>query len=548
MTIIPKHAILLAPMLVAWAAAQTAPAPNPKDEKCSLEGRVVNASGGAPIKKASLTLASSGSPLGATKTETDDEGHFAFRDLDPGRYTLTGEKAGFARQAYGARSNPSTGRALVLSKGQQTKDLVFKLTPAAVITGRLLDEEGEPVPNAIVMASKTLYQHGEPQLTPVGSAGANEMGEYRIGGLAAGSYVLAASNRTALSGLTGSSNKPAGEGPERDYVTTYYPNSVDPASAAQVQVAPGAEMAANIRLAKADTVRVGGKVSGALEGKQVLLLLVPKSGGSMQQLASGRSAAAKPDGTFEIAGVTSGAYTLTVISEDMSGMPLFSSQGIQVGKERVEGVAMRFAAAGEITGAVAVDGPAPVAFKSMKVTLAAPPGAKALTTPMATVGDDGKFVLKNVLSARYLAEVTGAPETSYVKSVKLGGQDTPDEGFDFAGGAAGPLQIRVSLSGAEVSGAVRDADDNPSADATVVLMPDSRRASLYRETRTGKDGTFSFKGVAPGEYKTLAWEDVETAAYKDPEYLNKVGSKAEAVSLQESDKKSVSLKAIPWQP
>jgi len=93
---------------------------------------------------------------------------------------------------------------------------------------------------------------------------------------------------------------------------------------------------------------------------------------------------------------------------------------------------------------------------------------------------------------------------------------------------------------------VRDADDNPAADATVVLMPDSKRSSLYRETRTDQKGSFSFKGVAPGEYKALAWEDVETAAYKDPEYLNKVGSKAEALSLEEHGKKDASLKVIPW--
>ena len=548
MTIIPKHAILLAPLFLAWAAAQTPPAPNPKDEKCSVEGRVVNASGGDPIRKVSLTLAQSGTPLGATKTETDDNGRFAFRDLDPGRYTLTGEKAGFARQAYGARSNPSSGSALILSKGQQTKDLVFKLTPAAVITGRVLDEDGEPVPNAIVMASKTLYQRGEPQLTPVGTASANEMGEYRIGGLSAGSYVLAATNRTALSGLSGSSNKPAGDGPERDYVTTYYPNSVDPTSAVPVQVAAGGETSASIRLMKADTVRVRGKVSGAAEGKQVLLMLMPKSAGSMQQLASGRSAAAKPDGTFEIAGVTPGGYTLIGISEDPNVFIRFSSQEIQVAKEHLAGVTLGLAAAGELAGTVTVDGPAPAALKNMTVTLAAPPGAKSIATPTGPVGEDGRFTLKNVAPARYLAQVSGGPESSYVKSVRLGGQEASDEGFDLAGGAGGPLQIRLSLAGAEVTGAVRDADDNPAADATVVLMPDSKRASLYRETRTGKDGSFSIKGVAPGEYKALAWEDVETAAYKDPEYLNKVGGKAEALSLKESDKKSVSLKVIPWQP
>jgi hypothetical protein len=153
-----------------------------------------------------------------------------------------------------------------------------------------------------------------------------------------------------------------------------------------------------------------------------------------------------------------------------------------------------------------------------------------------------------VAPARYLAQVSGGPESSYVKSVKLGGQEASDEGFDIAPGAGGPLEIRLSLTGAEVSGVVRDAEDHPQADATVVLMPDSRRASLYREARTGKDGSFSLKGVPPGGYKALAWEDVETAAYKDPEYLKKVGGKAETLALEENGKKSVTLKVIPWQP
>jgi hypothetical protein len=276
-------------------------------------------------------------------------------------------------------------------------------------------------------------------------------------------------------------------------------------------------------------------------------MLVPKGEGSVQRVTGGRSATAQPNGAFDIAGVTPGAYTLAAISEDANGGVRFCSQEIQVAKEHVDGVALGFVASGEIAGVVAVDGPPPAAFKNIRVTLSAPPGAPNFSTPTAPVGDDGKFTLKNVPPSRYQAQVTGAPDTSYAKSVKWGGQDAPEEGFDFAGGSGGPLQIRLSLSGAQVSGAVRDADDNPQADATVVLMPDSKRASLYRETRTDKDGSFSFKGVAPGEYKALAWEDVETAAYKDPEYLKKVEGKAEALSLKEDDKKSVSLKVIPWQ-
>jgi hypothetical protein len=46
-------------------------------------------------------------------------------------------------------------------------------------------------------------------------------------------------------------------------------------------------------------------------------------------------------------------------------------------------------------------------------------------------------------------------------------------------------------------------------------------------------------------YTVLAWTDIETGAYQAPELLKRYESKAEKLSLKESDRKTLSLKAIP---
>ncbi|HEU0140054.1 MAG TPA: carboxypeptidase-like regulatory domain-containing protein [Bryobacteraceae bacterium] len=542
------HTILCTALFAASAAAQaflpqsnTAPVQNGKS---SLEGLVVNALTGAPLTKVSLTLMRGGTALGGIKTESDDQGRFAFRDLDPGHYTLMGDKAGYARQAYGARSNPTSGSALLLSAGQTTTDLVFKMSPGAAIFGKVFDEDADPVTGVSVMIARTLYKNGDAQLVSAGSASTNDLGEYRIGGLTSGTYVVFAAKRTASTGLTAAWNNPAPDGPERDYVTTYYPNSLDPTNAAPVSVTQGAEVGGiNIRLAKADTFRVRGKVSGGAEGKRTMAMLAPKIGSKSATGAfTARSAVARGDGSFEIAGVTPGEYTLVSFSGDLSSGMLIGSKDLQVGREHVSDVALRLGAGGEVTGSIEMEGPEPADFKNLKVTLNVAPGAVNLSAPSSPVSVGGRFALKDVPSAQYQAQVIGAPGNSYVKSVKYNGE-TRHDGFTFTGDG-GELHITLSPAGAQVEGMVLKAENEPALDATVVLIPASGRSSLYREARTDQKGAFSFKGIAPGEYKALAWEDVETAPYKDPEYLKKVDNSAEALSLKENDHKRVSLKVI----
>jgi len=67
-----------------------AQAPDAKpDDKCSVEGTVLNSATGEPVKKARVTLAPIAPRTDAYAATTDASGHFLIDEVDTGRFTLT---------------------------------------------------------------------------------------------------------------------------------------------------------------------------------------------------------------------------------------------------------------------------------------------------------------------------------------------------------------------------------------------------------------------------------------------------------------------------
>jgi protocatechuate 3,4-dioxygenase beta subunit len=100
-------------------------------------------------------------------------------------------------------------------------------------------------------------------------------------------------------------------------------------------------------------------------------------------------------------------------------------------------------------------------------------------------------------------------------------------------------------SGAQVEGVVLGPEDKPMAGAVVAFIPESTRESHYRSATTDHDGTFRVKGVPPGKYKLIAWEDIEPGAYRDPEFVKPLEGQAQALAFEENGQAKVTLKAIP---
>ena len=137
------------------------------------------------------------------------------------------------------------------------------------------------------------------------------------------------------------------------------------------------------------------------------------------------------------------------------------------------------------------------------------------------------------------------PANTYVESVQLGRQEMAEEGLELGGASTEKLAIKLQPGAAQVDGVIRGQDDKPISGVTVALIPASKRYLLYQSTFTDQNGAFNFKGVTPGDYKLLAWEEIEPNAFQDPEFLKPFESKAESLSLKRNDHKAVSMKAIP---
>ncbi|MEO7145353.1 MAG: carboxypeptidase-like regulatory domain-containing protein, partial [Bryobacteraceae bacterium] len=304
-------------LCAAVAAAQQLPQPDAK-EPAGIEGRTLNAAG-EPIRKANLTLRPMDTKPGEASVQpyaatSDAEGKFAFEAVEPGRYQLWAERPGYMRQAYGAKRNPMQGTMLTLSAGQHMKDVNITLMPQAVISGKVTDEDGDPVARVQVRSMRQAYMNGKRQLLPSGGGTTDDTGEFKMTGLSPGRYYLSAA--PMRNGFFGENARPAtrpaaGEAakPEEAYVATYYPGVTDATAATPIEVAAGRDLPGiNIRLQKSQVFRVQGKVAGGVPNQSVQrlrVMLMPKDGfmGSIGSISSGIG----KGGSFDLHGVAPGS-------------------------------------------------------------------------------------------------------------------------------------------------------------------------------------------------------------------------------------------------
>jgi hypothetical protein len=530
--------------------------------KAVVSGFVTKDPGGEGVKKALIELIAENQNEGGGNCTalTGVDGNFRIENIAPGRYHLFVERAGY--QEIDKRHRRTEGRVLALAAGQELRDLVIRLQAAAVVEGRVTDEDGDPLAEAQVAILRQTFVSGRSHWEQVGAERTNDLGEYRIGGLAAGSYFVSVTpppDFRSLIEATGSAPVAAprttfSEKVATAYQTTYYPGTRDRGQAAPIQLHGGDDFPVNFSLTPSPSLTIRGSVVGLPPGATATIMLQSKDFNLMLNGAEMRK-----DGSFEIRDVSPGSYTILATVENAPA-PMMARQALQVTSANVEGVRLAPQTGGTVRGRLRMESNAAARPDPSQVFLLLHSadgdddefGSFILGDGfdnVAHVNADGSFEWKNVPAGHYSVQISDASAMPdwFLKSVGGGGRSMADEGFSVSGGTI-TLDVLASANGGVAEGVARNQKDEPVADAVVVAVPEARWRShpdRYRKAVTDQSGRFSLRGLPPGDYTLFAWESVDGEAYYNPEFLRSYEGQGKALHVNEGERVSSQLKAIP---
>jgi hypothetical protein len=492
-----KPAVLF--LLVLGAAAQ--------ERNGSITGVVSDSVSHQPLRKVMVSLALGNQPLGPDAS-TDDSGAFEFHNLKPGQYQL-----GVARRDYPA------GKIIMVSPSENPDPLKIELIPGARVSGRILDEDGDPLIGCGVQARPA--EHPEQII----AQSADEPGEYRLFGLRPGKYIMA-----VQCVVPAFQPRPFSAGPDPPpslaYPLQFYPAAADAASAEPVELAAGIEKAGvDFRMRPAHVTQVRAAIapsSAGWHGRDLFGGLVRPgdlSGNGFEPMTPDSS------GAFQFPQVFPGSYVLLVTSLDQENR-IGAIERIEVKDQPINTVIELKHAIG-IHGTVELESGA----KSANVQLTQihiqlrpeyPADGGPISVADASVKQDGSFTVNSVIPVEWRIYAIGA--SVFVKSVWLGTKQSSGPMLDLSSGSADTLKIVLSANTASIHGTAPPG-------TTVAYRDLDNKLSYWLSVQAEEGGEFRIEGLAPGRYRVAAGESY----YAIPE-----GSGRE-IAVQEGETATVDL-------
>ncbi len=559
----PIFTSILIVLVSALAPAQdsaTAKAP----AHATVDGIVTKEPGSEPVKKALIELIAENQSEGGDYTAiTAPDGVFHIEGVLPGRYHLFVERTGLLDSDK--HRSRTEGRILTLSAGQELKDLQIRLQAAAVVRGRVTDEDGDPLPDAQVAVLHQTYSSGRSRWEQIGGERTNDLGEYRVANLPAGNYYVSVSPppdfRSLIEGAGAfDQHKPgAPDKPALTYQTIYYPGTTDRSQAAPIPLHAGDDFPMNFSLTPTPSLSIRGSVVNLPPHASASIMLQSRD---FNLVLNG--AEMHKDGSFVIHDVAPGAYTILATVEN-SPVSMTARQALQVVSSNVEGLSLSPQPGATVRGRLRIEASNDAKSNTARfdptqvfLGLQSIEGDESTSgfpfgngfTSLTHVSPDGSLEWKEVPPGDYYVQLIGSAENMqdwFVKSAGSGGREADDSAISVSGGSM-TVDLIVNTQGAVVDGVVADAKGQPLPNVVIVAVPEARlrsRIDRYRKTVSDQSGHFTLHGLRPGDYTLFSWENIDGEAYYNPEFLKTYEGQGIAVHVSEGDHKSVQVQAIP---
>lgn len=489
-------------------------------QTATLQGTVVDLVSGQRLPNAQIYLTGSGN----SRATTDESGRFVITDLSPGDYKVEVSLEGYFWLK--GRSGPS---AFTVRAGD-LRNVSYSLTRGSAISGRVLDFNGETDSGIGVAVYRAEFRNGirslAPLNAPVGtraSTSTDRRGEYRLYGLEPDDYYLVAGGGETL---------------------TYYPGTPNASAAIPLNLAPGRDLSGvNIALVRSRLFAVTVEVPQATDSLSVAgANFRPRDPSKLQEIffSSGLRAVGndryvtrlKP-GEYELVWTLprpprlSGRVTFDIVDHDVDLGRLELSPNVTI-SGRVQFSDARVQANG--------------------VRIQMIPAASRTSAIAASLSPDGTFTFSEVTEGEYWLDPVLPREYRdvYVQSVRYG-RRVPERGDIFVGKISEGLLEIVLGAGSTVSGTVRNARGEPAPYSSVLLYAASGiynpRSSKTAET--DQYGNFVIPGVAPGQYRAVAWESGLPSLHLDPEFQRTLTPRAMSVVVRSGSSTVADLRLTP---
>ena len=268
-------------------------------------------------------------------------------------------------------------------------------------------------------------------------------------------------------------------------------------------------------------------------------------------MGGGLRAATRHDGTFSIANVTPGKYTIVARADGGAngGGPRTASQPLVVAGEEVH-VVLTPAPGVVLSGSVTVESagtPTPASFAGFRVN-PVPLGSGVAMARMvrpAEANESGQFSAPDVTVGQYMIRAIG-PRGWTMKAVYVDGREVTDQPLDVKSENISGINVIFTDRTSGLSGTVRDGRGNGVPDLTVILFPSDERLWLPQSrrivtARADAAGVYKLTAVPAGDYLVAAVDDVEQGEWFDPVFLEELKARATKVTIDEGEQRTTDL-------
>jgi hypothetical protein len=531
---------------VAALSAQTPAPPRPGG---LVMGVVVDSLTDKPVPAAIVTI-------GTNRVRTDDEGRFVVADLPRGNYAIEASKAGYFDGAYGRRRPEGPSATLALGADERIGDLRIPVFKSGAISGQVLDEIGDPVVGAEVTVLVRSWVGGRLVLTRGDSVLTDDRGAYRIGGLGAGEFVVAA----IVKSLPVIRN-----GVNFIYPVHYFPGITTIEQSTPVTLKVGDDHSGvDIALRLSAAFKVSGILKTPSAPQTGVVTLTPAGDELGAVNLSAADATSEPNGRFEFLAVPTGGFVARSIvrpppvrtTNSLAPTQLmWAAAPVFVNDADVRNLEVLLRNGFRIAGRVIFDlspgrGAAFEARRGLTIALESP------DVDIRSLGDAGRamvdvsgfFYTSELPPGRYFLRFDNPPPGWSVRQIMVSGRDVSNAPLRLDSDVTS-VTVTLTNQPTDLAGVVRS-NQGMLEGATVLVFPRDRSTWIdfgrrplgLRATRSSRDGSFHVTGLPPGDYLVIAVDDEAAVDWQQPKRLEALAPLASPVSLAKGESRQVDLR------